>query len=353
MSTVSVTTQAERVDRQVTYVRVRNWLLAALTVSSGAVDAISFLALGKIFTAFMTGNIAFLGMGIAGYPGAPRIVWVLASMAGFAGGVYLATKIIKCSSQSAAHEGEQATAIVWPRQTTFALGISLLPHLCFLVIWFATSGRPGDNLIPVLLAVWALAMGNQSAAVRQLNVGGIFTTAATATFIFLAGDWAYNRPLTSEEHSRLRDVLVSLVIGATAGALLLIHAPIYAPVLPLVVTVGVVAIAARVFRDRRQAAREPLTRQRRSYDMSIQTNSDLPDNRSSLPGSILEHIADAVVYADETGTIRRWNRAATELFGYGPADGCWWLAILRSKFRGHGPANRQFCRSHCVRCEAR
>ena len=250
MSTVSVTTQAERVDRQVTDVRVRNWLLAALTVSSGAVDVISFLALGKIFTAFMTGNIAFLGMGIAGHPGAPRIVSVLASMAGFAGGVYLATKIIKCSSQSAAHEGEQATAIVWPRQTTFALGISLLPHLCFLVIWFATSGRPGDNLIPVLLAVWALAMGNQSAAVRQLNVGGIFTTAATATFIFLAGDWAYNRPLTSEEHSRLRHVLVSLVIGATAGALLLMHAPVYAPVLPLVVTVGVVAIAARVFRDR-------------------------------------------------------------------------------------------------------
>ena len=51
--------------------------------------------------------------------------------------------------------------------------------------------------------------------------------------------------------------------------------------------------------------------------MSIQTNSDLPDDRSSLPGSILEHIADAVASADETGTIRRWNRAATELFGYG------------------------------------
>jgi uncharacterized membrane protein YoaK (UPF0700 family) len=250
MSTASVTTPVGSVDRQVTSVRVRDWLLAALTVSSGAVDAISFLALGKIFTAFMTGNIAFLGMGIAGHPGAPRIVSVLASMAGFAGGVYLATKIIRRSSQSAAHEGEQATAIVWPRHTTFALGISLLPHLCFLVIWVATSGRPGDNLIPVLLAVWALAMGNQSAAVRQLNVGGIFTTAATATFIFLAGDWANNRPLTSEEHSRLRGVLVSLAIGATAGALLHMHAPVYAPVLPCVITVGVVAIAARVFRDR-------------------------------------------------------------------------------------------------------
>ena len=41
-----------------------------------------------------------------------------------------------------------------------------------------------------------------------------------------------------------------------------------------------------------------MTRQRRSYDTSIQTNNDLPDDRSSLPGSILEHIADAIVYAD-------------------------------------------------------
>jgi PAS domain-containing protein len=40
--------------------------------------------------------------------------------------------------------------------------------------------------------------------------------------------------------------------------------------------------------------------------------------------SILEHIADAVIYADKTGSIRRWNRAATELCGYGPAEasGC-------------------------------
>jgi len=130
---------------------------------------ISFLALGKIFTAFTTGNIAFLGMGIAGRPGAPRIVSVLASMAGFAGGVYLATMFVKRASQSAAHAGEQATGVVWPRQTTFALGISLLPHLCFLVIWVATGGEPDDNLIPVLLAVWALAMGNQSAAAKRLE----------------------------------------------------------------------------------------------------------------------------------------------------------------------------------------
>jgi len=259
MSTQSVTTPliapVERVDRQVDYVKVRNWLLDALTVSSGAVDAVSFLALGKVFTAFVTGNVAFLGMAIASTTGstiygvvAPRIIWVLASLAGFAGGIYLATKIVRPSRQPASHNGERPNGVVWPQRTTFALGLSLLPHLCFVLIWFATSARPGDNVIPVLLAAWALAMGMQSAAVRNLNVGGIFTTAATATFIFLFGALANGVPLTGDERRRMRGILVSLAIGATVGGLLLIHAPIYAPVLPFVITIGVVAMAAKAFR---------------------------------------------------------------------------------------------------------
>jgi uncharacterized membrane protein YoaK (UPF0700 family) len=251
MSTNSVTTA----NHQVRDVTVRNRLLDALTVSSGAVDAVSFLALGKVFTAFVTGNVAFLGMAIASTTGSavygvapPRVIWVLASLAGFAGGIYLATKIVRPSRQPASHKGEQPNGVVWPQRTTLALGLSLLAHLCFVLIWFATSARPGDNIIPVLLATWALAMGMQSAAVRNLNVGGIFTTAATATFIFLFGAMANGVPLTGDERRRMRGVLVSLAIGATLGGLLLIHAPIYAPVLPLVITIGVVATAAKAFR---------------------------------------------------------------------------------------------------------
>ena len=201
MNTNSVTTAVEKANHQISDVTVRNRLLDALTVSSGAIDAVSFLALGKVFTAFVTGNVAFLGMAIASTTGStifgvtpPRIIWVLAALAGFAGGVYLATKIVRPSRQPATHKGEQPNGVVWAQRTTFALGLSLLPHLCFVLIWFATSARPGDNVIPVLLAAWALAMGMQSAAVRNLNVGGIFTTAATATFIFLFGAVANGYP---------------------------------------------------------------------------------------------------------------------------------------------------------------
>jgi len=46
----------------------------------------------------------------------------------------------------------------------------------------------------------------------------------------------------------------------------------------------------------------------------------LVENKSLLAESILEQIADAVIYADETGTIRFWNHAAAVLFGYDAAE---------------------------------
>ena len=54
--------------------------------------------------------------------------------------------------------------------------------------------------------------------------------------------------------------------------------------------------------------------------MTIQTRNGLVEDTSSLAESILEHIADAVIYADGTGTIRRWNASAAELFGYGSEE---------------------------------
>jgi PAS domain S-box-containing protein len=41
---------------------------------------------------------------------------------------------------------------------------------------------------------------------------------------------------------------------------------------------------------------------------------------SSLDRAILEQIADAVIYADASGTITLWNGAAAALFGYSVAE---------------------------------
>jgi uncharacterized membrane protein YoaK (UPF0700 family) len=239
-----------KTDRQAADLRVRDLLLNALTVSSGAVDAISFVALGRVFTAFMTGNIAFLGLRVADAIRAPGIVAILTSMASFAVGVYLSTRIVNPSKGSG----------TWSPRVTAALGASLIPHAVFPVVWVASDGHPSLDVSHVLLGLWALAMGMQSAAVRRLHVEGVFTTAATATIIFLAGDLT-NWSATAAERRRLAGVLVSLFVGATAGGVLLVHAPLYAPVLPFAITVGVVATAATVLRERdaadEQAAATP------------------------------------------------------------------------------------------------
>ena len=233
-------TGAEMVTKirgQTAEVRVRDLLLNALTVSSGAIDTISFLALGKVFTAFMTGNIVFLGLRVAGASG-PGFAAILVSMAAFAVGVYVSSWIVKPSEVSG----------VWPRRVTVALGLSLIAHAGFLAVWLASDGQPSTDVAHVLLGLWGLAMGMQSAAVRTLHVEGVFTTAATATVIFLVGD-VTNWSATVVERRRLAGVLISLFVGATAGGLLLVHAHILAPVLPFLVTVAAVAIAASVFGD--------------------------------------------------------------------------------------------------------
>src|SRR5439155_9814039 len=45
--------------------------LLVLTFTTGIVDAVSFLGLGHVFTANMTGNVVLLGFGIAGAGGLP------------------------------------------------------------------------------------------------------------------------------------------------------------------------------------------------------------------------------------------------------------------------------------------
>jgi uncharacterized membrane protein YoaK (UPF0700 family) len=70
--------------------------LLVLTFTTGLVDAVSYLGLGRVFTANMTGNIVFLGFGIAG-SGGLAVVAPLVSLGSFllgaGGGGVLATRM--------------------------------------------------------------------------------------------------------------------------------------------------------------------------------------------------------------------------------------------------------------------
>jgi uncharacterized membrane protein YoaK (UPF0700 family) len=226
-------------------VLARNKLLVLLTLSSGAVDAICFLGLGKVFTAFMTGNFVFLGLRIGGAPG-PHIVSVIVAMCAFAAGVCLATRIVSPASR----------AYVWPRRVTLALGVTVVAQAAFAALWLSVGGHASLTAACFLLGISALGMGFQTAAVFSLGIQGVFTTAATATFTVLSGDsahWSNTEP----ERRRLAALLIALTLGAVAGGLLMVHARDFAPLLPLCASALVVVIAALRFPARRRATETP------------------------------------------------------------------------------------------------
>jgi uncharacterized membrane protein YoaK (UPF0700 family) len=212
---------------------VRDALLVALTFSTGAIDAISFLVLGKVFSAFMTGNIVFLGFELGGAAG-PSTWRTVASIGAFAVGAALGTRLVAPTADAHA---------VWPRRVTAALAAGAVAQTVFLVVWLAVGGHPSSVSADVLIAVSALAMGLQTAAVFSLGVRAVFSTAATATWTALMGDlaaWSQTR----DERRRLASVLVALLAGAVAGAVLVVDARAWAALLPLTVSASVVAVAA-------------------------------------------------------------------------------------------------------------
>src|SRR3954451_1128296 len=169
----------------------------------------------------MTGNLVFLGVRTAG-AGGPDVVGPLIALVAFAAGVFAATRIVRPSRASGP----------WDPRVTATLVVTMIAEAGFLAVWAAVGGHPATGTADLLLRVSAVAMGVQSGAVMSLGVRGIFTTAATATFIFFASDWAES----AEERRRLAGVVAGLLMGATAGGLMLVHARSWAPAVPLATT---------------------------------------------------------------------------------------------------------------------
>jgi uncharacterized membrane protein YoaK (UPF0700 family) len=222
--------------RRLTPAKTRDLLLVGLALSSGAVDAISYLALGKVFTAFMTGNIVFLGLRL-GHTDVQDVVRVTAALLAFAAGAFLAVKLVTSTMGDA----------VWPRRVSVALGVGAVAQVVFLALWIAVSGRPSTGVGHVLTAVSALAMGVQTGAVVSLGLRGVFTTAATATVVNLMGDLA-GWPLSARERGRFAGVLLGLVAGAAVGTLVLSATRTFAPVLPLLASILVIVTAELALR---------------------------------------------------------------------------------------------------------
>jgi len=207
-------------------------LLLGLTLVTGLVDAFSYLVLGHVFVANMTGNVVFLGFAIAGAPGF-SISASLVALGAFVGGALIGGR---AASGLGHHRGQllAATASV----QALMLGAS--------VVGVAASGDPVAGAYRyALIAVLGISMGIQNATARKLAVPDLTTTVLTLTITGVAADSAAVGGAGSAAGRRLVAVTV-MFVGALAGAALVLHVHIVAPLLiALVVTAAVAVVAWR------------------------------------------------------------------------------------------------------------
>lgn len=230
-------------------IATRNMLVVVLAATSGYVDAVSYLALGHVFTSNMTGNTVLLGIALGQAQGAAALRSVVA-LASFLCGVGSATLIVEEA------KGGQRPAL-WPVGVTAAFALE-----CGVLLVFAVSGilsgTATTGLVYLLIALSAIAMGIQSAAVRTLGVSGVATTYITGTWVSLisgvvaharatlsAGKKAAPTSASAETSSRRLQatVLAVYVVAAVAGGVVESRWHLAATAPPTIVVALVVAIA--------------------------------------------------------------------------------------------------------------
>jgi uncharacterized membrane protein YoaK (UPF0700 family) len=171
-------------------------ILLVLTFVTGVVDAVSYLALGRVFTANMTGNIVLLGFALAGAPGLSISRSSLALAAFLAGAVAGGRMNLDASGR-------------WV-SGAFIMEASLL--------FFSAAFAFLDPLQPyVVIASTAVAMGVRNAVVRKLGVPDLTTTVLTLTVTGLAADSRLAGGDNPRWQRRSMAIIV-MIAGAAAGA---------------------------------------------------------------------------------------------------------------------------------------
>jgi uncharacterized membrane protein YoaK (UPF0700 family) len=145
----------------------RHTMILILAWAAGSLDAIGYLGLGHVFTANMTGNTVLLGLALGQGQGVAALRSVVA-LGGFALGVATGATIMS----------KDRERMDWPPSVTTALFLEGIVLAIFSVAWHALSV---PQWLYALIALSAVAMGIQSAAVRRLRVPGIATTYITGT----------------------------------------------------------------------------------------------------------------------------------------------------------------------------
>jgi len=191
-------------------------LLVSLTVVTGVVDAVSYLALGRVFVANMTGNVVFFGFSLAGASGFSVWLFVVA-LAGF------------CAGSAAGGRLARGRAGDRRRWLTMALAGEAILVGAAVGIAAGAGGThsTGGGARYAAVAVLAAGMGIQNATARALAVPDLTTTVLTLTLTGLSADSALGSGRRTPPWRRIASV-VAMLAGAAVGALLVLDASVAA-----------------------------------------------------------------------------------------------------------------------------
>jgi uncharacterized membrane protein YoaK (UPF0700 family) len=185
-------------------------LLLALTGVTGLVDAASYLGVGHVFVANMTGNVVLLGFALSGAAGL-SIAASAVALAGFLAG--------------AVAGGRLAVATSRHRRLWLSTGSAAQTVLVGAAAAATAAGvlRPDGPSRLALLVLLGTAMGLQNATARRLAIPDLTTTVLTQTLTGLAADSPLGGGPNPRPMRRIAAVVVMLG-GALVGGALTLHA---------------------------------------------------------------------------------------------------------------------------------
>ena len=184
------------------------YALLGMTAVTGLVDAVSFLSLGRVFTANMTGNIVILAFATARVS-AMSIAHSLTALLSFLVGSIFGGRIMaRAGADSQIRFAAQA----------FVLEVVFLSAASLCSIGYRSDLLEHAFRPFALIALTALAMGTRNAAVRKLAIPDLTTTVLTLTITGIGADSSFANGNNPRLARRVESV-IAMFLGAALGAL--------------------------------------------------------------------------------------------------------------------------------------
>ena len=208
-------------------------LLHVATAITGLIDAISYLALGHVFTANMTGNVVFLAFAVAGVPGL-SLTRSLTALVAFLIGALIGGRV-----------ATRLSGVLTPSWITTALSLesALLLVATLAAINFRDSSGSSFQLYSIIVLT-ACAMGIRNATVRKLAIPDLTTTVLTLTITGIAADSRFAGGTSPRWARRLLAVLL-MFSGAVIGTLLLRRSLVFPLATATLLSICCVAISMK------------------------------------------------------------------------------------------------------------